>query len=272
MRLGAYFAELDPGSKVARRLRRARRVRAAPPPLRVQPRVPRRASRRRLPAARACRPTGAWSSSSSSPATRSGSAPRPIPSSRAGPIGPHPLFREFIGRRWRGPRGATRRSRSSGLPPPERADRTSGVTSAQFRPLGEREIHRGRICERARSGPSRARRHHVRARRRPLARRGRRRAVLFDDGTPESCWCASTGPPSTPSCSRSRPACATSTGNPEETAHRELAEEVGFAGRSPRAADGVLQLGGHDRRPPTSSSPRTSRRWRPRPRAPRRRP
>ena len=35
---------------------------------------------------------------------------------------------------------------------------------------------------------------------------------------------------------------------PEMTARRELAEEVGLGRRAPRAADGVPQLGGHDRR------------------------
>ena len=40
MRLGAYYAVLEPGTKVARGLRRARRQRAPPPPLRVQLELP----------------------------------------------------------------------------------------------------------------------------------------------------------------------------------------------------------------------------------------
>ena len=49
MRLGSYTAQLEPGSKVAPGLRRDRRDRAAPSPLRVQPVVPPPFRRKRLP-------------------------------------------------------------------------------------------------------------------------------------------------------------------------------------------------------------------------------
>ena len=88
MRLGAYYAVLAAGHEGVRRVRRAGRQRAPPPSLRVQPRSTAPGSRRPASSARARRPTAGWSSSSSSPTTRSGSAPRPIPSSRAAPIAP----------------------------------------------------------------------------------------------------------------------------------------------------------------------------------------
>ena len=87
MRLGAYYAVLEPGTKVARGLRRAGGQRAPSPPLRVQLQLPGPPRRARLRLLAAPRPTGAWSSSSSWPTTRSGSARRPIRSSRADPTG-----------------------------------------------------------------------------------------------------------------------------------------------------------------------------------------
>ena len=88
MRLGSYQAALVPGSKVAQAYGTLGGVRAPPPPLRGQPPLPGQARGGRPGAARASRPTAGWSSSSSCPATRSGWAPRPTPSSRAGPTGP----------------------------------------------------------------------------------------------------------------------------------------------------------------------------------------
>ena len=92
-----------------RGLRRDGRLRAPPPPLRVQPPLPQPASRapgfvcsgtlaRRSPGRvhRARR------------ATRSGSAPRPIPSSRAGPTGPPRCSASSSAPRSAGPRAATR--------------------------------------------------------------------------------------------------------------------------------------------------------------------
>ena len=64
-------------------------------------------SRRPAWSARDCRPTAGWSSSSSCPATPSGSAPRPIPSSRAGPTGPTRCSASWSARPWPGPRAAT---------------------------------------------------------------------------------------------------------------------------------------------------------------------
>ena len=107
MRLGTYDARLLPGSQVARGLRRRGRVRAPPPPLRGQPPLPRAPRGGRTGAARACRPTAAWSSSSSCPATRSGWAPRPIPSSRAGPTSPTRSSASWSVPPWPGPRAAT---------------------------------------------------------------------------------------------------------------------------------------------------------------------
>ncbi len=58
-------------------------------------------------AARAARPTTGWSSSSSSPATRSGSGPRRTPSSRAAPSGPIPCSASWWERRSSEPRDAS---------------------------------------------------------------------------------------------------------------------------------------------------------------------
>jgi hypothetical protein len=86
----------QPGLAGGRGLRHHRRVRAPPPPLRVQPPLPVRFEERPV-GARAPRPTGAWSSSSSCAATRSGSAPRPTPSSRAAPPAGAAVPRAFVG-------------------------------------------------------------------------------------------------------------------------------------------------------------------------------
>ena len=142
MRLGAYYAVLEPSTKVARGLRRARRQRAPPPPLRVQLELPGPARGGRVRVQRACRRTAASSSSSSCATTRSGSAPRPTRSSRAGP---------------------TVRTRCSGIssaPPsscaPSAARRSPAVAAAPptadrpdmgdgFRHLGDRDVHQGHI-------------------------------------------------------------------------------------------------------------------------------
>ena len=88
-------------------LRRRGRVRAPPPPLRGQPPLPRPRSRRPAWCARGSRPTAGWSSSSSCPATRSGSAPRPTPSSRAAPTSPTRSSASWSAPPWPGPRAAT---------------------------------------------------------------------------------------------------------------------------------------------------------------------
>ena len=75
-------------------------------------------------------------------------------------------------------------------------------------------------------------------RRRPPPRGGRRWCP-WSTRAPPCCWCASTGPRSTATCSRSPPASATSTVSPSScTARRELEEEVGMrAGRLEKLAE-----------------------------------
>ena len=166
MRLGAYVAELAAGLAGGTRPTASRSCPSATATATSSTRAYRtRFEDGRLRAARARRPTAGWSSSSSSPATRSGSAPRPTPSSRAGPTGPRPLFREFVGAALAAGRG----------PQPASALRR-GVSS--FRHLGEREIHR-RLRHPGRGRDVRgARRSDLRPRRRAHAarRRGRPRA------------------------------------------------------------------------------------------------
>ena len=106
MRLGVYPARLRPGSKVAEAYGETARLRAPPPPLRVQPPLPPPPGGGRPAGGRARRPTTGWSSSSSSTATRSGSAPRPTPSSRAAPTGPTRCSGRSWPPPWPGPRAA----------------------------------------------------------------------------------------------------------------------------------------------------------------------
>ena len=75
------------GHQGRRGLRRAGRQRAPPPPLRVQRQLPGAARGAPGSSAAGPRPTAGWSSSSSSPTTRTGSPPRPTRSSRAVPTG-----------------------------------------------------------------------------------------------------------------------------------------------------------------------------------------
>ena len=91
-----------------RGLRHHGRVRAPPPPLRVQPHATAPASTRATSGARAPHPTAGWWSSSSSAATRSGSAPRPIPSSRAGPPARRRCSGSWSAPPWPAPRAARR--------------------------------------------------------------------------------------------------------------------------------------------------------------------
>ena len=107
MRLGAYFAELAPGSIVAHAY--GERV--------VSERHRHRYEfnnkyRAKFEAAGLCcsglSPDGAWSSSSSSSVTRSGSARRRIPSSRAGPIALRRCSASSSELRSPGPRAGTR--------------------------------------------------------------------------------------------------------------------------------------------------------------------
>ena len=97
MRLGAYIAELVDGFAGGRRPTRRPSCPSGTATATSSTPATGASSRARASCARAPRPTAAWSSSSSCPATRSGSARRRTPSSRAAPTGPAPLFREFVG-------------------------------------------------------------------------------------------------------------------------------------------------------------------------------
>ena len=79
------------------------------------------------------------------PTTRSGSARRPTPSSRAAPTAPHPLFRELIGAALdrRDARAGLRRCRSE--TPARSLRRRDRRRRAGFRRLGEREVHQGHV-------------------------------------------------------------------------------------------------------------------------------
>ena len=252
MRLGAYVAQLAAGLAGGRGLRRRRSCPSATGTATSS--TPGSAPGSRTPAsgARARRPTVAWSSSSSCRATRSGSARRRTPSSRAVPTRPAPLFREFIGAALaRVPRAATRTCSTSTSAESRLRHRVSGARlMAGFTKRGETVVHEG-FRDHAWPSPSS---------RRPTARRIERDVVhhpgavavvpLHDDGT---VMLVSPVPRrrSTTTCSRSRPASATSPASPEVTAaNRELVEEVGLhAGRSstwsslPQLA-GLLRRGG----------------------------
>ena len=112
---------------------------------------------------------------------------------------------------------------------------------AAFTKVAEVEVHRGFRFVVAEARFRAARRHRVRARHRPPPGRGGRRAAARRRQRSSSS--ASSGPRSTPTSSRSRPACATSTGEPDSaTAARELVEEAGLRGRPPGAPRHVPQL------------------------------
>ncbi len=103
MRLGSYVPSWCP----ARRWPRPTATRWCPSATATATRsTPATARGWRRPgwSARASRPTAGWSSSSSCPATRSGWAPRPIPSSRAGPTGPTRSSASWSAPPWPGPK------------------------------------------------------------------------------------------------------------------------------------------------------------------------
>ena len=119
MRLGACLAQLQPGSQVAaiygsEVVSERHRHRYE-----VNPRYRDRLVERRARAARGPRPTAAWWSSSSCPATPSGSPPRPTRSSRAGRTGPTRCFASWSGRRSTERTSAPRGSTTSTMSPPE---------------------------------------------------------------------------------------------------------------------------------------------------------
>ena len=106
MRLGSYGARLVPGSQVAEAYGTEVVSERHRHRYEVNPRF-----RTRLEEAGWCArgrpPTGGWSSSSSSPGTPSGWAPRPTRSSRAGPTSPTPCSGSWSAPPSPGPRGAT---------------------------------------------------------------------------------------------------------------------------------------------------------------------
>ena len=145
MRLGAYVAELEPGSRVAEVYGKTvvserHRHRYEFNPQLPQPVRGRRTSGCSGDVAR--RPAGRVHRARRT--TRSGSAPRPIPSSRAGPNRPAPLFREFVGaalRAGRGPQAAPVRARSRR----PMAEPTATAPSAALRSATPLSPARGRV-------------------------------------------------------------------------------------------------------------------------------
>ena len=179
MRLGAYVAELVPGSQVAEAYGHTVVSERHRHRYEFNPRLPARSSTTASSPARVRRPTAGWWSSSSSRATRSGSAPRPTPSSRAGPTGPAPLFRGAAsGASLR----AGRRPVAAPVRPRVRPRRRVGVrvdlvrflSRVAFEKVDEELLAQGfRFTVRAGPLPG-ARRHRVRARHRAPPRGGGR--------------------------------------------------------------------------------------------------
>ena len=233
MRLGAYVAELDAGLAGGRGLRHDRRVRAPPPPLRVQPPVPQPV--RGEPASGcsgdvARRPPGRVHRART--ATRSGSAPRPTPSSRAAPTGRPRCSGSSSAPRSAGPRAATRTCSTSTRDVDARSPPAEPLTRRLPPSSGERE--------RPRQGYRSSRVVVGHRSRRPTAPTFERDIVHHPRRRGRACRCSTTatvvlvrqyrGRARRTSCSRSRPASATSTARPPRlTAQRELAEEVGLA-------------------------------------------
>ena len=140
MRLGAYLAQLQPGSQVAaiygsEIVSERHRHRYE-----VNPRYRDRLVEAGL-GARARRPMVDWWSSSSCPGTRSGSPPRPIPSSRAGRTGPTRCSARWSGRRSTGRTNVLLGCTTSTMSPPERdarstpgrADKSCGTLAGRSR-------------------------------------------------------------------------------------------------------------------------------------------
>ena len=97
MRLGADPIKLHARHPGPRDLRRGRRLRAPPSPLRGVHLPAQAPGGRRAGRLGARRRTSAWSRSSSCPTTRSSSPRSSTPSSSRAPSAPPPLFREFVG-------------------------------------------------------------------------------------------------------------------------------------------------------------------------------
>ena len=248
MRLGAYYAVLEPGTKVARGLRRAGGQRAPPPPLRVQLELPGPLRGGRVRVLRDVARPAPRRVHRAAPTTRTGSAPRPTPSSRAGPT----ARTRCSGISSAPPSSCAPSAARRCLPAPpidrRRADRAD--MSDGFRRVAERDVHQGHVWQVVVAefeGPDGQR---FAARHRALARRGRRRAAGVRRRGQRRRWCCVRAvPPAVRarSSSRSRPGCATSTASrPRRPPAR--------AGRGGRAGAGrldlldrVLPVAGHDR-------------------------
>ena len=240
MRLGLYPARLAPGSQVAEGLRRRGRLRAPPPPLRGEPAVPHPARGRR---------PGVLGHVARRPPRRVHRAARPpVLGRHAGA----PRVQEPA----RPPAPAVLRVRRRRPRPRPRAARLACSSSRSGACGATRGSPAAPLSRSSASGPS--------GRVMPSVAVGEFRSPdgeaferdlvhhpgavdvvpLVDDGR-SSCWCASTGRRSTrllleiPAGKRDVDGEA-----PEITARRELAEEVGIAGRPPRAAGHVPQLAG----------------------------
>ena len=151
MRLGAWPCVLRAGHARVRGLRRARDLRAPPPPLRVQPRVPRPARARRASCSRAPRPTAGSSRSSRSPTTRGSSAASSTPSSSRRRSAPTRCsWRSSAAARWRrraaastavDPRSQPARPAAAARPRAGYSSRFRGVSSVGRAPCSHRGGH-----------------------------------------------------------------------------------------------------------------------------------
>ena len=243
MRLGAYVAELAAGLAGRRGLRHRRSCPSATATATSS--TPATARRfedgglwllghvARRPAGRVHR---------AATATRSGSAPRPTPSSRAGPTGPPRCSASSSAPPWPGPRAAPRTCSTSGAGRP-RVRRVPDRSSFRVHPArrgraGQRRTGSG-WCEATLRAPRTA----TTFEREIVHHPGAVAVVpLLDDGTVVLVR-QYRAAARRRRCSRSPPASATSTARPPSgTAARELAEEVGLPGRPPRAAGRVPQL------------------------------
>ena len=218
MRLGALRGQLEPGSQVARAYGDDGGLRAPPPPLRVQPAVPRRFEEAAASRAPGTSPDGRLVEFIELPGHPFWVGTQAHPEFKSRPDRPAPLFRELVGaalaraegrnpqlvqldaRAGRGHRDARGRARR-GSPWP-----TAGRSSARS---ASGQSTRGTSISLAVGDASPAPDgERVRARRGAPSRRGvggaaaRRRQ--------RGAWCASTGRRSTASSSRSRPASVTS--------------------------------------------------------------
>ena len=254
MRLGAYVAELAAGLAGGRGLRRAGRLRAPPPPLRVQPAATAAAfedAGLRVLGHVARRPAGRVHRARRPPVLgRHPGPPRVQEPARP----PAPLFREFVGAALapgRGPQPAPVRPRRDDARTADGrrsrgADRAAGVPQARRARASTRaHVDHGRPSATLRGARRRARSSATSS-----ATRARWRWCRCSTTATRSCWCASTGPPldARPARDPGRHARRRRRAARASPPRRELAEEVGMRGRPARAAGRVPQLAGLQRR------------------------